>query len=55
MEDKTRQPNGYPVDCSWCGVRLASYAGFRVQMAAHDPLDYNWACEPCYEKAWSYE
>jgi hypothetical protein len=52
MEDKTGQPNGSPVTCDWCDIRLASYAGYRVQMSEDDPLDYNWACSVCYEKVW---
>jgi len=55
MEDRTGEPNGYPVKCDWCDIQLVSYAGYRVQMAAHDPLDYNWACLKCYEKAWGHE
>jgi hypothetical protein len=55
MEDRTGEPNGYPVKCDWCDKQLVSYAGYKVQMAAHDPTDYNWACEPCYDKAWDRE
>ncbi len=50
VEDRTGEPNPRPVTCDWCGEVLVSYAGVRVQMAEHDPLDYNWACESCYEK-----
>ena len=52
MTDRTGEPNLKPVDCDWCKIRLASYEALRVQMSAHDPLDYNWACPKCYEKAW---
>jgi RNase P subunit RPR2 len=50
VEDRTGEPNSRPVTCDWCGIRLVSYAGVRIQMAEHDPLDYNWACDDCYEK-----
>lgn len=53
VEDRTGEANRYPVTCDWCNVQLISYAAFRVQMAEHDPLDYNWACVECYEKAWA--
>ena len=52
MIDRTGEANLKPVKCDWCNIDLVSYAGFRVQMAADDPLDYNWACQTCYEKAW---
>lgn len=51
--DVTGDLNGYPVTCDWCKLRLASYSAYKIQMTAHDPLDYNWACEECYAKAWS--
>lgn len=52
MEDRTGEPNKHPVKCDWCGIDLVSYAGYKVQMAAHDPLDYNWACLKHYEEIW---
>ena len=52
MEDRTGEPNGHPVRCDWCDIQLVSYAAYKEQMAANDPLDYNWECEKCYEKAW---
>jgi hypothetical protein len=51
--DRTGEPNKHPVNCDWCGVDLVSYAGYRVQMHEEDPLDYNWACQEHYEKAWT--
>ena len=55
MEDRTGEPNKSPVKCDWCDIQLISYQGYRVQMAAHDPMDYNWACVKCYDKAWGRE
>ncbi len=49
----TGEPNKHPVKCDWCGIDLVSYAGYRVQMHEEDPLDYNWACQEHYEKAWA--
>lgn len=52
MEDRTGEPNKWPVKCDWCGIQLISYQGYKVQMTADDPLDYNWACLKHYEGAW---
>lgn len=52
MDDRTGERNTHPVKCDWCQIPVISFEAQKVQMAAHDPYDYNWACKSCYKKVW---
>ena len=44
------QSNTSPVICAWCDSVAISYAARKVVLNENDALDYDWACEPCWEK-----
>ena len=43
--------NTSPVKCDWCKTPLISYSARKVMMDERDALDYNWACQECFDKA----
>jgi RNase P subunit RPR2 len=47
--------NQRPVICAWCDKQLISYQGRKVVLNENDALDYDWACQECYEKAYHGE
>jgi len=42
--------NLYPVTCRWCKERVITHSASKVLMNINDSLDYDWACQNCYQK-----